>query len=520
MLKLFRNLLISLVLFVAFGLLSPAFAAANTANPTGNTAAPDWMKSGYPESIKDCIVNNGVSSFCYVNHMDVGSMLSFVLNTMGAVRGVTIPLAETDEKYIAQINSGSAVAGFNNVLAFMVSNPPADLALWVRDTGETLGFLPRHVRAQGAGVGYGFTGLAPLLPLWRGFRNVAYVLVAIMLIVVGFMVMFRKRIDPKTVVTVQNSLPRIVVVLLLITFSYAIAGFLIDIMYLTIGIGVQLLKNSLPSTSGQVYNVSQNLDYINGGFLTLLIGVFAPIVSAPAQGLANIIGSIPGMLQNPIQNLPGLITLGATVATSPITFTVGAILWFVVAIAYLFAFIRILFMLLKAYVNLILAVLVAPLQIMLDALPGSNSFVSWLKNFFVNLIPFPITVFMLILGNALATNVGTSSLWTPPLLPQFGVASAFATTILWLGIVMAIPSIVNSITEATKAKAVMPTGVGAVVGPLGGGVAQVFQLGYQGAFITSMFRRHEPTPVGEQMAAHGGGVGGVVKTATGQEAKG
>ncbi len=468
-------LFICLLAYLFIGLLAPApVYAATIGAGVGATVNTDWMKSGYGEAIKDCVVNNGVSSFCFVNHMDVGSMLSFVLNSLGAIRGVTVPssgFGEADLKYIAQVNDGSAVSGFNHVLAFMVSNPPADLALWARDTGETLGFLPHRVEAAGGGVGFGFTGLAPLLPLWQGFRNIAYALVAVMLIVVGFMVMFRKKIDPKTVVTVQNSLPRIVVVLLLITFSYAIAGFLIDIMYLSIGVGVQLMKTSFPPTgvNGQAYNISQNLDYVNGGFLTLFFAVFAPIVDAPAQGIANIMGSIPGIIQNPLQHIPGLLTAAAAVGTAPVTLIGGPLLWFLISLFYLFAFVRILIMLLMAYVNLILAVLIAPLQIVLDVLPGTNSFMSWLKNFFVNLVPFPITVIMLILGNTLAINVGSSSLWSPPLLPQFGVASTIATTILWLGIVMAIPSVVNSIKEALKAKAAIPTG-GIITQPITTGI--------------------------------------------------
>jgi len=52
----------------------------------------------------------------------------------------------------------------------------------------------------------------------------------------AFMIMFRVRISPQTVITVQSALPKIIFTLILITFSYAIAGFLIDLMYVVIGI--------------------------------------------------------------------------------------------------------------------------------------------------------------------------------------------------------------------------------------------------------------------------------------------
>ena len=93
-----------------------------------------------------------------------------------------------------------------------------------------------------------FAGLAPLLPLWKVFRDVSYGILAIILIVVGHMVMFRKKIDPKTVVTVQNSIPRIVVALLLVTFSYLIVGLMIDGMYLLITLSISMISSATGET--------------------------------------------------------------------------------------------------------------------------------------------------------------------------------------------------------------------------------------------------------------------------------
>lgn len=410
-------------------------------------------------------------------------MTNVVRLTLGPVRGITISMDETDQNYISQMYQGSAVAGINNSIAYMLTNPPADLALWVRDTGQTLGFIPRQVQAQGVG----FTGLAPILGIWKGFRNIAYVLLALIMIVVGFMVMFRQKIDPKTVVTVQNSLPRIVVVLLLITFSYAIVGLMIDLMYLVIAAGMAILDKSLPG-GAKISIFGMGVDLISGGFGDLLGSVFAPIVNAPTQILTQTIGGALSRNPQAAQNaLPGLLMFSAGLGP-------GIIIWLLVALFYLFALVRILIMLLMAYVNIILAVLVGPVQILFDALPGNNAFVSWLKNLFVNLIPFPITVFMLILGFSLSSNLGTTgSLWTPPLLPQWGVASSFASTILWLGIILTIPSIVNTVKEALKAKAAVPIGGGF------GGVSGVFGTGMQllsaGYYLKAMTTKSVPEKV-------------------------
>jgi hypothetical protein len=135
---------------------------------------------------------------------------------------------------------GSAFGHIDNAIASTFINRPADTGLWLADTGRTLGFLPKEVMAQGVG----FSGMQPLLPIWKAFRNIAYLLMAIVMIVLGFMVMFRKKIDPKTVVTAQNAIPKVIVALILITFSYAIVGILIDFMYVIIYFLIALFKST------------------------------------------------------------------------------------------------------------------------------------------------------------------------------------------------------------------------------------------------------------------------------------
>ncbi|KKU82962.1 MAG: hypothetical protein UY10_C0018G0001, partial [Microgenomates group bacterium GW2011_GWA2_47_8] len=87
---------------------------------------------------------------------------------------------------------GSAAGYLGRTIASMYdsNNKPADFGLWLADTGRSLGFLPNQVYAQGQGIG--FSGLAPLLGIWKAFRNIAYLLMAVVMIVIGFLVMFRK----------------------------------------------------------------------------------------------------------------------------------------------------------------------------------------------------------------------------------------------------------------------------------------------------------------------------------------
>ena len=53
---------------------------------------------------------------------------------------------------------------------------------------------------------------------------------SLFLLVIGIMIMTRKKINPQTVVTVQNALPRVAISIVLIFFSYAIGALIISMM--------------------------------------------------------------------------------------------------------------------------------------------------------------------------------------------------------------------------------------------------------------------------------------------------
>jgi len=122
---------------------------------------------------------------------------------------------------------------------------------------------------------------------------------------------------------------------------------------------------------------------------------------------------------------------------------------------------------------------------MTEAIPGSSSFSSWTKNLFSNLVVFPITAAMMLVGTML-TQENAGRIWTPPLLSSEG--SKGITGLIGLGILMTIPSIAGGIKEALKAKAPVEAGLGAILGPIGGGAGQIMQIGYQASFIKSAFR--------------------------------
>ncbi len=375
----------------------------------------------------------------------------------------------------------SALGGIGNYMAMMYANPPADTIAFVRDMGQSLGFIPKSAYAQGVG----FSGLAPLLGLWKAFRNIAYLLLAIVMIVIGFMVMFRKKIDPKTVVTVQNALPRIVITLLLVTFSYAIVGLLIDLMYLIILLAIAVIGGSglkgidIPGLQ-QLYTTGTGA----GATFDLMGRVFSPlggIVSGPGVAIGGTIGALGGAAAGLFTTAGALSGIGALIGGlvgSYVGASVGQpagalspLLYLLFALVLLFGFIRILFMLIMAYVQVILAVILGPVQILMEAIPGSNGFMSWLTNLLANLAAFPITVIMLVIGDVISQNI-SGAMWVPPLIP--GGTEGIIRAIIGIGIILSIPSIFNSLKKSLK---VQPAPISLGVGGAGATGLQILSTG-------------------------------------------
>ena len=106
-----------------------------------------------------------------------------------------------------------------------------------------------------------------IIRIWRNFRNAAYALMVVVLVIIGFLIMIRFKLDPRTSVTAVNAIPRVVVALLLITFSFAISGLMIDIARLA----AQLVGRLIPINAGDF--ISQLVIYM---MLTLATSFLIP----------------------------------------------------------------------------------------------------------------------------------------------------------------------------------------------------------------------------------------------------
>lgn len=150
----------------------------------------------------------------------------------------------TDNPSDGDKNFDQSLFGFAiKLITLPTSNPPASASYWAYSGLIYAGFIPKTYAATVSGIG--LAALTPIATVWMVFRNLLYMLFVLIIIAIGFMIMFRMKINPQTVISLENSLPKIVIALLLITFSLPIAGFLVDLMYITCGIIILLFESQV-----------------------------------------------------------------------------------------------------------------------------------------------------------------------------------------------------------------------------------------------------------------------------------
>ena len=262
------------------------------------------------------------------------------------------------------------------------------------------------------------------------FRNVAYLFFVVLFLVIGFMIMFRSKIG-QAAITVQQAIPSILIALLAVTFSYAIAGLLIDLMYLLMYMLASLFSQGTEIIEKNVFGLVGAM-FGGGAF-----GDAKEAITTMMDGLLDI-----GFVGDALSWVSGLT---------------GAI---IVGVAILIGTFKIFFELLKSYISLILQVVFSPIILMLDAIPGRNKFLDWVKNIGANLLMWPI-VLVCLLVNRMLTSSATGTFFQgdldssiggfmPPFLLGQGDAAVFPV-LVGVGILLVIPEIMQQAKKAMGA---------------------------------------------------------------------
>lgn len=291
--------------------------------------------------------------------------------------------------------------------------------------------------------GYGFQGLNPLLTLWTAIRNMAYFLLMVAFVIIGLGIMLRIEMSPRTIMTIQNQIPRIIVCIILVTFSYGIAGLLIDTMWLTTYVGINVITSAggtgssitnpqvpgdknldpqdpnyetrklsdvatanllqMPLTYvNNVFRVAENNDFMNFGDNDVDIGIkniTMEVSYSLGQFMEQLIKQMMGIDPSDDCGIGiGGFSFRGCFATI-IGFLAKMLLWLIILITILKVLFSVWFTLLKAYTYVIIYSIAAPFFIVMGLLPGKPlGFEKWLRSMVANLAVFPVTAFVFVLA--------------------------------------------------------------------------------------------------------------------------
>lgn len=324
------------------------------------------------------------------------------------------------EKAIVYEHYGKGVIGETQEAIAMLYTPPASGTVYVAQLLESAHIIPK---AQAQGLG--FSSLDPVLETWKIFRNVAYLFFVVVFLAIGFMIMFRRKMGGQTAVTVQQAIPGIVTSLVFVTFSYAIAGFLIDLMYLLMYLMIGL------------FNPGGGTDLISKSFLQIGWDVVTGV---------NTNGAFASM-NEAVKTFASSIDTGAV--GDVLGWLGGLTMGLIVSIAILIGVFKLFFELLKIYIIIIVAIVVSPLILMMGAFPGKGSFSYWVKMVFGNLLAFPMVLFSLILYEMFTGGDLSAGGFMPPFLIGRGSGSVMMT-LVGIGIVLIIPELIKEMKKALK----------------------------------------------------------------------
>ena len=402
-------------------------------------------------------------------------------------------------------NGGGAVGVMGNLIA-MTFTPPIHTIDYFQNLSQNFGItkptyafilgpdgknVPTHPSSSSNGIG--LQGISPLLDIWAAFRNIVYLLFVLVFVIIGVAIMLRVKIDPRTVMTIQNQIPKLIIGILLVTFSFAIAGFLIDLMYVFIYLIYGIISGipnvgdvsklspsnlqggnpfnavgGLGGIGGIAHNASGGIGNIiaslfDGKIGMVIAGFLGAVIGAGAGSLIPFIGTAVGMIIGGVAGVAG--------GSAALSFFGSLIAFIVIGGALLWALFRLWFVLLSAYIYILLDIILAPFWVLAGLFPGSQiSFNSWVRDIVANLAAFPATIAIFLLAKVFMDVIPSAkSSFAPPLIGNPGDYKSFAA-LIGLGIILVTPNIVNMMKSALKAPKMDLSSIGAAVGA-GAGVA-------------------------------------------------
>ena len=223
----------------------------------------------------------------------------------------------------------------------------------MNDNSVTVNLIKRDVSN-----GWEYLEKSGITPLWSRMLVISYLLFIIAMIIGGFMIMFRNKIGGQVAVTIYNTIPNIVISLVLATFSFAIVGLVINLSVFLSKLFLGIIGFDQTSGYGSKY------DYVTG------------LISMPSWNV-----------------LAGNILDSSKVASAGIGESLGLVI--VIAIV-LFVSIKLFITVFKAYLGIIIDTIFGPLMMTISAIPGMDKLrKQWFNRVIKNALVFPFVLFLI-----------------------------------------------------------------------------------------------------------------------------
>lgn len=270
-------------------------------------------------------------------------------STRATCDGILNQYRDTEVSYGYSKNLANSLTGGSLLgLAYMANNIatyeplPVNLAYYWNDTISKVPLMNQTLAAE-----VNYTGplklLETVLVVWKVIRNGALGAMAVMMLIIGIMIMARKKVNQQVVVSIQYALPKVVMALILIVFSYPIGATIASLAW-TLKMSAHDIVRSLiavaagPATSGALEIRDTSIAMI----IIVLLGI--------------------------------ILATGGSALVSILLFAVTAS----VIIILLFALIQV--KILAIYVKMIVSVVASPIKFALSAIPGNDTQITdWFK---------------------------------------------------------------------------------------------------------------------------------------------
>ncbi len=361
---------------------------------------------------------------CWLRNSSVGVSNAGLYTAMG-----------TDSEEIAQADSfreafpnGYGLLGTTGTLLAGVYSNPSGIHLatfFKRQFGNNLLTSPAYATA-------GTDTLYPIYGAWRGVRNLAYAAFVVVMGVVSLMIILRRQVAPRVIVTVTDALPKILFSLVLITLSYPIAALFIDLFVVWLP---AVLTRAGVMTFGEV---------LTGG--NIAIDWAADLVERFDQT------GLVGFLSDFGMQFAAVILRAVTLM--PIAGGALILIMLLFVLAAIIVLLFVIFQLLYRYTRIIIATVLGPLFLLAGSLPGNEGItMSWFKELAIHTLVFPAILFVIYLS--LVILVSALSYTFPTIIFFSGIPDVGVIFVGVQAIVLPIISLIILLVGAFKVPAMI-----------------------------------------------------------------